>query len=409
MSLREGLDTTILKYYAYQATAIEGFVTPIIIEYFLSNGVTYTEVGVLGGVFMASWVTSEIPTGYVGDRLGRRNSLVVGGLTVVLSLAALSVAETFLAFAIAYIIWPVGITFRSGTESAWLYDVLDDRLEASTFTKVKGRGEAIWYLSTAITSVVGAQLANFDWQYPFLANAVVVVVSVLVVVTFPQNETYEEGDGRFTLRDAIDGVRTQLGHPTILSFVVFTAIVFGFYNVASTFTQPVATDVGLSVSQLGWLYAAFYVLSAVASSSVTLVEKYVGVRTWFYGLPFTIALGFLIAYLIPVVVLPVFALLKVANSITMPLKHQYLNDQLESMGRATVLSSASMVAALAAVAFRVAGGVLADLTSPLSMLVLLAVVLAVGSAVILVAEPPVGDDAGSLDVVETSGSSKSDS
>lgn len=376
-------DNDVIKHYLYQATMTEGFVSPIIILFLVENGISYTEVGILGAIFMGSWVVSEIPTGYVGDRLGRRNSLVLGSLLTILALSGFAFGETFPIFAFAYVVWPVGLAFRSGTESAWLYDVLSEDLDEDRFTAVKGRGEAIWYVGTAITSLFSGYLAGLNWVYPFVANVAILVVSIAVLYTFPEPDVTDDNtDDRFTLREARAALHVLFSSASLRSFVVYTALFFGFWNLTSTFTQPVSRSVGVSLTQFGWLYAGFYVVSAVASNAAGLIREYVGIRRWFLGLPFIVALFFLPVLVQPIIVLPAIFLLRMANSVTTPLQHQYLNDRIESVGRATSLSAVSMVSAIAGIGFRSVGGIVADRTSALIMLVAASVTLAVGAGLV---------------------------
>ena len=119
----------ILKYYCYQATVTFGFFWPVFTIFLLDRGLTYTQIGLLSSLSAGLVVVSEIPTGYVGDRIGRRNSLLVGSVLLACSLFGFIVARTFAAFAGLWVLWGLGLAFRSGSDDAWLYDALADRSE----------------------------------------------------------------------------------------------------------------------------------------------------------------------------------------------------------------------------------------------------------------------------------------
>jgi MFS family permease len=61
-------------------------------------------------------VASELPTGYLGDRVGRRNAL--GNAIVAMVMVGFAVADSTADFAVVYVLWAVGWTFRTGTADA---------------------------------------------------------------------------------------------------------------------------------------------------------------------------------------------------------------------------------------------------------------------------------------------------
>ncbi len=70
----------IRRYYLYRATLSVGFITPIF-TLFLLRSLTFTQLGALSALYGRFRSVGEIPTGYVGDRLGRRASLLLSVLS----------------------------------------------------------------------------------------------------------------------------------------------------------------------------------------------------------------------------------------------------------------------------------------------------------------------------------------
>ncbi|WP_049979739.1 MFS transporter [Halolamina rubra] len=383
----------VLIYYLYMATLSAGFVYPITTQYQLRRGLTYGQVGVVGAVFMGTWVLAELPTGYLGDRFGRRRLLLGSSALNAIVMLVFVASRTFPAFLVATFGWAVAFSMRSGAGSAWLYDLLRERLDAGEYARVQGTGMAVMLLFTAAASVVGGYVAARGLTYPYLLNAAWFALGVPVLLALPSDveDAAEDtvGSGYLSPHEAIDVVRTVVTGARLRSFVLYFSAFFAFFEMVDLYIQPVAVAVGFSRPDLGYLYAAFYVAAAVVSHNTGRIRDHVGVRAWFLTVPFVVVATFLVADLSPLAIVPAFVVLKVANRVSSPLMEQYVNDHLDADGRATGVSAVTMVAGLAAILSRTAAGYVAELVGPLSMLVLFAGGLGVILAVLAVVSPPV--------------------
>lgn len=382
----------VLKYYLYQLTMSKGFVAPVIIEFILSHGISYSKVGILTSLFMATWVIMETPAGYLGDRFNRQSMLAISSLLTVIALLMFGVSETFVSFAIAYIMWGLSIVFRSGIDTSWLYDKLAESGEEEKFSSVQGRSKAITLAMSAVAAPVGAWLATIDWSYPFFANSGILLISGVVAMSLPETSITEKEDETFTISKAIRGVREFFSRPFLRSFAIYTALFAGLAGVASTFTQPVATNAGVNIAQLGWLYASFSILSGIITFNSGNIQRIVGIRAWFLTIPFVIGLLFITAIQHPLIAIVALFAVRAAKSVSEPLRSQYINDHAESLGRATIMSTTLMLSTSAVVVFRVIGGVVADYTSPIYMLAIVSGGMMVCSIGLILIESPLPDN-----------------
>ena len=72
------LKNNIFKIYLIQFARWFLVAMPIIIEFYKSNGLSIRDVMLLQAFYSIVIVALEIPSGYVGDVLGRRKSLIIG-------------------------------------------------------------------------------------------------------------------------------------------------------------------------------------------------------------------------------------------------------------------------------------------------------------------------------------------
>ncbi|XGI84181.1 MFS transporter [Halorutilales archaeon Cl-col2-1] len=393
---------SILKYYLYKSTRADEFYRPIMYLFFLSNGFSFTQIAILEAVYNITTVVGEIPTGYVGDRVGRRNSLLIGTLLISVTLVGIGLSESFATVVLLYVFWSTGYNFRSGSEDAWLYDTLIDDLGSERFAHVRGRGEAVSLGTGAVAAVVGGYLGGIDLSYPWFVGAAVTFLGALVLVTVDEPETYEAADTEsLSLRRTARIVRDAVSQKNLRAFVVYYYVLYSAVTyLIFVFLQPifetVVVDLGVAASQveslLGWFYAAYSLLGAVISYYAGAIKEYIGVRAWFLYLPFGVGAALVGMYFFPVLSLLTFLFVRGLSDVTKSFAGQYVNDRIATLGRATVLSGMAMVSGLAVVPFQLGSGVISDYVSPLFALFVGGVVLILGSGAILVWETPVSEE-----------------
>ncbi|WP_323675273.1 MFS transporter [Halorubellus sp. PRR65] len=394
----------VAKYYAYRATATFGFFWPIFTVFLLSRDLSYTQIALLGSLSAAVSVLGELPTGYVGDRVGRRNSLLLGALARAVSVYALAFAESFPAFVALYVVWAVGGAFTSGAGDAWLYDVLAERLDASAFTRVRGRGGAVNMTVSAVTMLAAGALYAADPRLPFLVGGTVNAAGVPVLLAMPRvDDTRDrerngdgagdgerngdgtgEGDGHLGVGDAARIVRTQLLRPPVRSVVAGVALFFGVVGAVDTYIQPIAVDaVGLSELALGPLYAGFSAVAAVASYHADRLERALGTAGVLAGVPVVVSASLVVpAAVAPTLAVPAFVALKGAREVVAPVASGYVNANVDSVGRTTVLSAAAMCYGTVRLVLKPVAGMVADAFGPLATVAGLGAVLAAGVLVV---------------------------
>src|SRR6056297_3201572 len=390
---------SVLKYYLYKSTKAVEFYRPIMYLFFLAQGLTFTQIAILEAVYNLTTLLGEIPTGYIGDRVGRRNSLLIGTALISLTLLGIGLSSSFGALVVLYVCWSTGYNFRSGSEDAWLYDTLTDDLSEDEFAHVRGRGESAALAVGAGAAIVGGYLGSIDLSYPWFVAAAVTGFGAVVLLTLDEPETYKKTDtDDLSFRRTVGIVKQALSKRDLRAFILYYYVLYAAVTyLVFVFLQPifetVVVDLGVPSSDvealLGWFYAAYNLVGAGLSYLTGTIERVVGIRTWFIVLPFIVGTALVGMYFVPLLALPTFLIARGLSDVTRSFAGQYVNNRIETLGRATVLSAMAMVSGLAVIPFQLGSGVLSDYVSPLFALAVGGVVLIIGSGVILSWETPV--------------------
>lgn len=359
----------VLKFYLYMVTVSNAFVTPLTTTHMELNGLTLAQMGTVGALFWVGMTLGEVPTGYLGDRFGRRASLFAATGIIGVSVVVYGYLDSFLGFALVNLSWAVGVTFRSGSLGAWLYEALDERLDADEYARVSGRGGSIVLSTSAVGALAGGRLYEIDPRLPFAATGALSVIGVAVLATFPVTEPdqeereEDENDSPLGFREAVRTAGDVLGASELRWFVGYVGVLYIAHEIVSGFVQPAALRAGVSVGQIGLFYAGVTGLSALASSTTGWVKERIGVTRWFTVAPLLVGVPLLATVYSPVVALPAMATVRIVDKVSGPLKKQYVNDRIDSEGRATVLSTMSMLFGAATVPAEILSGALGDATS----------------------------------------------
>lgn len=383
----------IWRYYAFRATNSAGFYVPVAILFLEDKGFGLDFVGFAYAVFSFAMVAGEIPSGYLADWLGRRETLALGSGLRAATLGAYPFADSAPAYLALHVVWATGWALRSGISDAWLYEVLEVRFDESEFARIEGRGSTALLATSAAAAVVGGVLYGVEPGLPFLVNAVLAGLGIPILFSFPRIEADASDGDALTVGEAVEMLRLQVERPEIRWLVAYAALFNGLFSVTRVFEQPALEAVGVPAAGLGALYAGFKLVSAGAASTAGWFEERLGTRRVFALLVPAYGLAFASIAVAPVLAVPVLFFNRGVRVLTRPIRNQYLNDRLDDVGRATVLSGASMALSLAGGVAKILGGWLVAGPGPIRFLPWAGVVTAGAAGLLWLAASPVRNDA----------------
>src|SRR3989344_8374259 len=129
----ETMQGNIRKLYAMRAVDGAMFSIPIIILFYTENGLSLRDAFLIQSAYSLFLVLWEVPSGYLSDRWGRRNVLIIGTGLNFLSFIVYASGTGFTGFLAAELLLAVGMSFLSGTIEALTYDTLSQMEETSRY------------------------------------------------------------------------------------------------------------------------------------------------------------------------------------------------------------------------------------------------------------------------------------
>jgi MFS family permease len=318
------------------------FFIPVLALFYVASQVTLGQFGFIMGVFSLSILLFEIPTGAMGDLIGRRNTLLISRFMYMIEISLIAFFNGFWIFLIAKIISGIGVSLASGTGQAMLYDTLKTQRRKDKYKKISGSIGMISNISMAVVFITGAFLFSLNTKLPAIASIPLVGLGLILTFFLEEPPVKKKKHKKYTthIKESLAYFKRSdfIKYLAVMSFFTSAAISIMF-SMSSAYISAIAFPVYI----IGTLAFISSLVMAFGSKKAHIWEKILGEKKsiFFIKLGIVIALfasGLMIRYVGYIFYL----LIPLIAGFEGVVIGDYVNKHLESSHRATVLSIKSM-------------------------------------------------------------------
>lgn len=329
------------------------------------GGLSLFEVMIVNAIFTVGQMVFEIPTGVVADTIGRKASLLLCMITLVISTLLYVLTPVWglgiWGFIAASAIIGLGFTFQTGALDAWLVDALDGTGWEKPKEKVFAWGQMASGGGMLVGSLMGGVLGQFGLSWPYVVRVALLVVALVAAAVLirdvgftprPLKLSTLRGESR---RIFATGVRFGWHSPVIRPLLWSSTATGVFFIFAWYAWQPYILDLlGRDYVWLLGVVTAAFSLTGIAGNALVGRIMREGVarrqpwRVLELGAWLTLGLTVSIAAiglsgvepgLLPAgIAIALWLCFGVVFGVTGPVRMAYINSYIPSAQRATVLS-----------------------------------------------------------------------
>lgn len=327
-------------------------------------GLDALQLVLLGTALEVSIFLFEIPTGVVADVYSRRLSVIIGVFLVGIGHAIEGILPVFSIILLSQVVWGIGHTFISGALDAWVTDEVGARKVGPVI--ISGNQlEIVGSLLGIPVGVLSAQAFGLSVPY-FLGGGLLVLLGLVLIATMPEHgftpvPAKERQGWRTMFKTFNAGLKTVRRSQALMIFAV-VALFVGLYSEAwdrlaqpyllQVFSFPALGTLELTTIQwFGVLNVIFLLVGLLANQIAKRAVDTTRGPAVARGLQLLYA-GMVIAILIFsltgnfVVALLAMVAFNALRRVTFPLTRTWINQQIPTKSRATVLSMAGQIDAL---------------------------------------------------------------
>ena len=321
-----------------------------------ARGFSLWEIGFAEGVFHIVSLLCEVPSGMAADLLGRKKTLVAGGVCITCSNLLMAFAPNLFFVCLAMGLGALANAMFSGTTSALTYDSLKQCGRTDDYLKVSANCSQIFTLANAVGSLVSAleRFLRFSGFYLLSAALEAVGTAASALLTEPIVTETQANREEQSLRAlpgqlgqlAKDSARALRAAPLAARLIVSSAVISVPTYLTKMFVQQ-------RLVELGWPTALLFLpllLSGLASVFGTEVGRRVRPRSLrrFYAVCALLCGGGCVLVGAAPALGCIAGCMLVQGALEVWLLHEdrLLNDAIPSDQRATLISVDSMAYSL---------------------------------------------------------------
>lgn len=312
---------------------------PIIGLFYADNGLNATQLFLIQAAYSFTSALFAIPSGYFADVLGRRKTLVLGTILAASGFLIYASMRGFWAFFIAEAIMGIGNSCISGTDSAMLYDSLQQSQNQEKYLKYEGRVTSFGCLAETTAALVGGSVAAiFSFDSVFLIQAIIASMAIpaAVLLVEPSREKLLHKSFKQVADIGFYALfkHKGLSRTTMLSSVTGVATLTMAWTVQTFFVEQQFTEIQTTI-----VWVLLNLTVALASFFSDTLERVFGVKAMILLIVLLLPMGYF-AFGIPSVFVSLFFafLFYFVRGFATPILKELIQNYCDSEIRATVLS-----------------------------------------------------------------------
>ena len=322
-------------------------ITSFWILFFIQNGLSLLQIGLLESIFHGTSLLCEIPSGMLADRFSYKTNLYLARLaSIVSSILILFGQGNFWIYALAMMVSAWSYNFDSGTSTAFLYDSAVEAGQKDRYLQISSFLSGVAEVTRTLGTVVAGFFIHGALAWTYLIAIGLSFLSIILIYFMKEPMAKREKNEGLTFKTIVLQVRKEWHEKPVLFYWMMTyqlvgtlMCMFYFY-----YQQKISDLAGWQVSLVMLIGSGLNLIAVYVASQIG--KKWNSNRVF----PTLVALTGLALLLVfsgtPFAFLLVYLLTDTLYAVYQPIYFNDLQGYLPSSVRATMLSINSMLFSL---------------------------------------------------------------
>jgi len=324
----------------YAVTVFGGmlFFLPILALYLQEGLFTPTNIATVFAVEALAGAIFEIPTGSIADLFGRKKTIVLAHFVMLIGILFLFIGGGMVMFILYGIFNAFARSLMSGTDSALLYDSLQEEGKEQHYKKIIGTYLALWPLGASIGSIIGGYLAATSLQLTVEATLIPMAIA-LGLTLFLKEPKYEKENHKNVLKHMINASKIIISNKQLIVLVIAFFVMTGVGESVHILSPLLFKFKDIPIPWYGWITALTYGFSSLGFYLSHAVSEKIGNKKTLILVTILSPIFIFTATLLSGLPLILFwTTSSIYFGVKNPIINHLLNTEVSSSKRATIIS-----------------------------------------------------------------------
>ena len=322
-------------------------ITSFWILFFIQNGLSLLQIGLLESIFHGTSLLCEIPSGMLADRFSYKTNLYLARLaSIVSSILILFGQGNFWIYALAMMVSAWSYNFDSGTSTAFLYDSAVEAGRKDRYLQISSFLSGVAEVTRTLGTVVAGFFVHGALAWTYLIAIGLSLLSIVLIFLMKEPESKSGERNHLTLKRILVVVKQEWQKKPVLFYWMLTyqlvgtiMCMFYFY-----YQQKISDLASWQVSLIMLIGSGFNLLAVYLASQIG--KKWNSDQVFPVLVALTGLALFFVGFKTPFAYLSVYLLTNALYAVYQPIYYNELQAYLPSSVRATMLSINSMMFSL---------------------------------------------------------------
>jgi MFS family permease len=341
------------------------FYTPIFTLFLLQRSLGLGFIVAAQTVYTVGMMVSTVPTGILADKWGQKRTIQIGLLLVVITMLQLLFLHSAFMLVVFFFFRGVGGGFIDGADESLLFESYREEHKKSegysrAFGKMLSNDTLGFVVATAAAGLLVQAMGKSSYMPLIAFTAAVSFIAFLVASTLkPVSKSIQSHESIKFFKQMKEGIKVVKHSRTIFALLVLGLLTLnGEYFLRQTY-QPYFQTLAVPALFLGLALSAGKTLNFIAMRNVHRLEEFFTVDTILFWINVVIGAAFVLmafansAFLL----VAVFMIIQASMNTQQPIISDYINQNIESDTRTTILSTVSFIQSIGQVIVRILLGI----------------------------------------------------
>ena len=322
-------------------------ITSFWILFFIQNGLSLLQIGLLESIFHGTSLLCEIPSGMLADRFSYKTNLYLARLASIgSSILILFGQGNFWIYALAMMVSAWSYNFDSGTSTAFLFDSAVEAGQKDRYLQISSFLSGVAEVTRTLGTVVAGFFVHGALAWTYYIAIGLSLISIVLIFLMKELESKSGERNHLTLKRILVVVKQEWQEKPVLFYWMFTyqlvgtiMCMFYFY-----YQQKISDLASWQVSLIMLIGSGFNLLAVYLASQIG--KKWNSDQVFPVLVALTGLALFFVGFKTPFAYLSVYLLTNALYAVYQPIYYNELQAYLPSSVRATMLSINSMMFSL---------------------------------------------------------------